>query len=887
MSLEEELKNERELNKERKEGNTLQSESIRLQDVAVRNVAEQLLGFRDIKRQIDDIVGITRRRSEEEQALLGIANELSNIGTQNFELARKGRKLDKLRNKLTGIQASTQSEILALESQLTGSRVKELDRVSKIVELQKEMDTMEQAINRQKIAGLEVDESALDKIKELIRIQVQGTEEGKKVLSQDAMRLIGLERLNSGYEATSEILGKTEKTQKNINQVTGITGELLEGVNRIGLRVLGGLGVNLGVISESFEVGREAMVEFGKEVSRTREIEEQLSLLRGVNLKTGEGITAEIAKQLGLYDKQGNALKGTAAIEAARVKKQELIDEKAKSTSDTFVRTRSLLKGLTALSGQLGKVLTDPVALAAMLFKHFGDLNKEAVRFQRLTGQTPPLMDTMNMRLATTVQYLEVASSLSERLGMNVAGAFSSQNLAAAAELMNVMGMTAEQAGQLALVSEINRTTVDNTLDTIVSQVNAYNRTNRTALNHGQIVNDIAKASEETLASFAGQPQKLTQAAAAARRLGLELSQVETIADSLLNFETSIENELQAQLITGQNINLAKARELALSNDIAGVGEEIFNNTVDVEKFSRMNRIEQQSLAQALGMSRQELGRIALQRGVEVGLTNQALENAAGMTAEDFKRVEAMQQLTIAIQKIGQALAGPVEAMSRILGNTAGLYTVLGLIAAIYGIKILAAVKAFQTNTKIANTGLVAQKALATGIANELTRAAVASQSIRPAFPGAAVGRGAGGKFTSMGAGAAGSVGAGAAMAGGKLAAKGLLRFIPYVGWALLAFDVLKMLSSSKPKEIKDGIISPDGGLMVSGPRGSIQLDPQDSIIAGTDLNTNRNNSTSQNNDRLIRKIDELIMAVKEGGDVFMDSSKVGESLALGTYKSS
>ena len=822
---EEELKKERELNKERKEGNTLQSESNRLQEEAVRSVAQQLTGVRDIKRQIDDIVGITRRRTEEERALLGIANELSNIGTQNFELARKGRKLDKLRNKLTGVQASTQAEILALQSQLTDSRGNELDRVGKIVKLQKDMDTMEQAINSRRIAGLEVNDSQLDVIKGQIRELVKGTEKNKEVLSQDAMRLIGLQRLNSGYETTSEILGKTEKTQKNINQVTGITGELLEGVNRIGLRVLGGLGVNLGVISESFEVGREAMVEFGKEVSRTREIEEQLTLLRGINLETNEGITEQVAKQLGLYNEQGEILKDTALEQKVKEKQEELTEKRAKSTADTFARTRSLLKGLTALSGQLGKVLTDPVALAAILFKHFGELNKEAVRFQRLTGQTAPLMDTMNMRLATTVQYLEVASSLSERLGMNVTEAFSSQNLAAAAELMNLMGLTAEQAGQLALISETNATTIDSTLNTIVGQVNAYNRTNRVALNHGQIVNDIAKASEETLASFAGQPQKLTQAAAAARRLGLELSQVETIADSLLNFETSIENELQAQLITGQNINLAKARELALSNDIAGVGEEIFNNTVDVEKFSRMNRIEQQSLAQALGMSRQELGRIALQRGVEVGLTNQALENAAGMTAEDLKRTEAMEQLTIAIQKVGQALAGPAEFLAGMLGNSIGLYSTLTLITGLLVTKTIVAVKS---------------------LAAQLVRSGIAASVVRGALTG----------FAGLGAIAASA---------------GLATY----------------LMNREPDKVKDGIISPDGGLMVSGPKGSIQLDPQDSIIAGTDLNTNRNNNTSQNNDRLIRKIDELIMAVKEGGDVFMDSSKVGESLAIGTYKSS
>jgi hypothetical protein len=47
--------------------------------------------------------------------------------------------------------------------------------------------------------------------------------------------------------------------------------------------------------------------------------------------------------------------------------------------------------------------------------------------------------------------------------------------------------------------------------------------------------------------------------------------------------------------------------------------------------------------------------------------------------------------------------------------------------------------------------------------------------------------------------------------------------------------------------QMKDGAINPKGGMIVSGEKGSIQLDKEDSIIAGTNLfGKNKSNSSNQ-----------------------------------------
>ena len=68
-------------------------------------------------------------------------------------------------------------------------------------------------------------------------------------------------------------------------------------------------------------------------------------------------------------------------------------------------------------------------------------------------------------------------------------------------------------------------------------------------------------------------------------------------------------------MLTGRNINLAKAREAALNNDLAGLAKEIRENNALSNTFSNSNRIQQESMAKALGMSRDDLAKmVALEK---------------------------------------------------------------------------------------------------------------------------------------------------------------------------------------------------------------------------------------------------------------------------------
>ena len=70
-------------------------------------------------------------------------------------------------------------------------------------------------------------------------------------------------------------------------------------------------------------------------------------------------------------------------------------------------------------------------------------------------------------------------------------------------------------------------------------------------------------------------PQQIATAAIEAAKLGINLGDLTGIADGLLNIEDSLASQFEFQAMTGKQINLDKARELALAGDLAGMAKEI------------------------------------------------------------------------------------------------------------------------------------------------------------------------------------------------------------------------------------------------------------------------------------------------------------------------
>jgi len=90
----------------------------------------------------------------------------------------------------------------------------------------------------------------------------------------------------------------------------------------------------------------------------------------------------------------------------------------------------------------------------------------------------------------------------------------------------------------------------------------------------------------------------------------LNLNTSTKIGHQLLDIETSITKELEASVLLGRQINLSRAREYALMGDIEGATKAVVQQLGTVDQFNKLNIIQRQSLAEAIGVSVDDLSRM-------------------------------------------------------------------------------------------------------------------------------------------------------------------------------------------------------------------------------------------------------------------------------------
>ena len=134
----------------------------------------------------------------------------------------------------------------------------------------------------------------------------------------------------------------------------------------------------------------------------------------------------------------------------------------------------------------------------------------------------------------------------------------------------------------------------------------------------GAAMDDLASNAEFLSDYLDGSAQSMIDATIGARKLGLELGTVAKIADSLLEFETSIASTMQASLLIGKQLNFDRARGLALEGKTNEAVEDIVSQLGGVAEFQQLNVVQRRGLAEALGVGTDELA--ALVRGEPIEL---------------------------------------------------------------------------------------------------------------------------------------------------------------------------------------------------------------------------------------------------------------------------
>jgi hypothetical protein len=269
-----------------------------------------------------------------------------------------------------------------------------------------------------------------------------------------------------------------------------------------------------------------------------------------------------------------------------------------------------------AMGGMLGPALAIVAVLmiakkvAEMFFGGMMDTRKELGVTVAEAGKLQSSINTTAMEFSLLGVSAEDVAGISDSIRDNMGGLSSatSENISAMTQLTALYGISGENTGILAAqMMAVGASSVD----AATSQMESVALLARASgVAPAAVMNDVAQ-SADAFAGFAKEGgENVFKAAIAARKLGLDMAAVENIADSLLDFESSINAQMEASMLTGRNINTDKARELALAGDLEGMQKEVTKQIGSAADFEKLNVVQRKSLAAAFGVSVSELGKM-------------------------------------------------------------------------------------------------------------------------------------------------------------------------------------------------------------------------------------------------------------------------------------
>jgi hypothetical protein len=424
---------------------------------------------------------------------------------------------------------------------------------------------------------------------------------------------------------------------------------------------------------------------------------------RAKNQKEAFGLTGDILKssteamkELGLGS-LASAFNFDKASEAGKKMAAELTNggERALSTAE---RIKVLQASFSELGKGFVKNITSFEVIAAFALKSAIEASKQTAELQKETGMSYKNAYLLKQEMSgvaiasgdafiTTEKLMKAAASLTHELGMS-AEVLGHEALVSAANLEQKLGFSAKESATLVSNARLQGKNTEEVLDANIKIVGEFNKQNRTALNVSKVLKEAANASISLQANLGFSNDKLIGAASAATKLGLSLSEVEGVANSLLNFEDSITKELEAELLTGKDLNFEKERQLALAGDLEGLSKSLNNNAAIQDAFASKNVLAQKALAESMGMTRDQLAKITLQQKFNTMAAEDFREMYGEATYESMKQEGAAEKLKNVLNKVLDILGSILGVFSPILdaiaylaSSSIGVATILALVA--------------------------------------------------------------------------------------------------------------------------------------------------------------------------------------------------------------
>jgi len=291
-----------------------------------------------------------------------------------------------------------------------------------------------------------------------------------------------------------------------------------------------------------------------------------------------------------------------------------------------------LVKGFTALDQQIadmGKQFSMSYEGAAKLYKNTNRMATE----MKITGINSKEIAEGIEAASEAMGGIDIAAQINA--GNKEAENFAKQTTV----LTKQFGLSADEVGKIKDLSVMTGKSMDDLVKETV-------KLGGSTFSAKQTMKTLAAIPPQVTVAFKGSTKELIAAAQKAKMLGMELSQVQQIGRGMLDIDQSLASEMEARVITGKDLNLDAARQYALNGDIYNLQEELLNQAGSLKDFQKMNALQQESMAKAMGMSVEDMTKM---------LTNAEKMKNMNIDADYAKRLDDMETAADLEKEAGKA----------------------------------------------------------------------------------------------------------------------------------------------------------------------------------------------------------------------------------------
>jgi len=490
-----------------------------------------------------------------------------------------------------------------------------------------------------------------------------------------------VKKLSEDLDNLNDIINDVSKQiQTNLNKQFAATSESINDI-------VGGLEKGKDVAAETASALKKAQVEnrkLGLDQNRLQaqllEVEKQLARNYSAKLKKQKDSLA-LQIQDNLLQQQINdaLLDYLKTLSAAAETESKITEEKKKQNTLTSFASKKYkdIEESLGRGARIAFIFKSIVDAGFRFSKISTDIGKNlgygADRANDLTNRLALFAQSSSNANITLQNAADAMNELSSSTGY--VAEYSADALETQIMLTKQFGLTAEEAAGIYKFSVLTGKASSEVNKQMTGAFAATRNNLRAGVPFKAAMAEAAKVSGILASNLQNNPTRIVEAVVQAKALGTSLEQAAKQGEALLNFETSIESELKAELLTGKQINLERARAAALVGDQVTLTQELVNQVGSLEEFDRMNVLQKKAIAEAVGLTADELARqlqnqkIALETGKSLA---QVTEEELAKTKE---RQDAQTKFNNAVTKlqdlIGNIVAGPLGQMLEMLGDVA------------------------------------------------------------------------------------------------------------------------------------------------------------------------------------------------------------------------